>query len=89
MCTYAYVRFVTGFSPFFTPLGPLGLMIVRYFPKKCGNAAMPCSDKDTSLKDLLNKCFVCPTYERYRNMFTENSKCKIQEDSFQKERKNC
>ena len=47
MCTYAYVRFVTGFFSFFAPLGPLGLMIVWHFPKKCGNAAMPRSFKNT------------------------------------------
>ena len=32
---------------FFAPLGPLGLNIVRHFPKKCGNAAMPRSGKNT------------------------------------------
>ena len=37
---HAYVHFVTGFFPFFAPLGPLGLIIVRHFPKKCGNAAV-------------------------------------------------
>ena len=41
MCKYAYVRFVIGFFSFFASLGPFGLVIVRHFPKKCANAAMP------------------------------------------------
>ena len=38
MCTYnVYVRFVIGeFFPFFAPF-----IMVRHFPKKCSNAAMP------------------------------------------------
>ena len=30
-----------NFFSFFAPLGPVGLIIVQYFPKKCGNARMP------------------------------------------------
>ena len=47
---YAYVHFVIGFFPFFAPLEPLGLIIVRHFLKKCGNAAMPRSGKNTVLR---------------------------------------
>ena len=35
MCTYVHVRFTIGHFFFFAPLGPLGLIIVRHFPKKC------------------------------------------------------
>ena len=50
MCTYVYVRFVIGFVFFLYTLGTLGLIIVRYFPKKCGNVALPqWSGKDTVL----------------------------------------
>ena len=49
MCAYnVYVLFVIAFFPFFAPLGPLGLIIVRNFPKKCGNTTMPRSDKNTA-----------------------------------------
>ena len=49
MCTYAYnVCFVIGFCSFSVPLGSLGLIIVRQFPKKCGNAAKPWSGKNTA-----------------------------------------
>ena len=34
---------------FFPPLGPLGLIIVWHFPKKCGNASMLRSVKNTVL----------------------------------------
>ena len=40
MFTYVYVRFVIGLLSFFAPLGPLGLIIVWHFSKKCGNAAV-------------------------------------------------
>ena len=48
MCTYVYVCFVIGFIPFFVLLIPLGLIIVRHFLKKCGNAAMSQSGKNTA-----------------------------------------
>ena len=49
MCTYAYnVCFVIGFCSFSAPLGSLGLIIVRQFPTKCGNAAKPRSGKNTA-----------------------------------------
>ena len=35
-----------NFFSFFVPLGPLGLIIVQHFPKKCGNARMPRSGKN-------------------------------------------
>ena len=48
-----YVRFVIGFFSFFAPLGPLRLIIiVRHFPKECGNAAMQGSGKNTGPKPL-------------------------------------
>ena len=52
MCKYAYVRFVIGFFSFFAYLGPLGLIIVRHFPKKCGNAAMPRSGKNPAVAEV-------------------------------------
>ena len=52
MCKYAYVRFVIGFFSFFVSLGPLGLIIVRHFPKKCGNAAMPWSGKNPAVAQV-------------------------------------
>ena len=40
-----YVRFEIGFFfSFFVPF-----ILVRHFPKKCGNAAMPRSGKNTRL----------------------------------------
>ena len=39
MCTYVYVRFVTGFLSFFVPLGPLTLIVVHGICRK--SAAMP------------------------------------------------
>ena len=48
MCTYVYVRFVTGIFSFFAPLGPLELIIVWHFPRKCGNDAIPRSGKNTA-----------------------------------------
>ena len=42
---YVYICF---FFPF-ALLGPFGLIIVLHFPKKCGNAAMLQSDKNTVL----------------------------------------
>ena len=49
MCAYnVLVRFVIGFFSFFAPLGTLGLIIMRNFPKKCGNATMPRSGKNTA-----------------------------------------
>ena len=50
MCKYAYVHFVIGFFSFFASLGPLGLIIVRHFPKKCGNATMRRSGKNPGYK---------------------------------------
>ena len=38
---------VIVFSPFYAPLGPLDLIIVRNFPKKSGNVAMPRSGKNS------------------------------------------
>ena len=35
-----------NFFSFFVPLGPLGLIIVQHFPKKCGNARMLPSGKN-------------------------------------------
>ena len=51
---YACVRiciryFCNGFFSFFVLLGPLGLIIVWHFLKKCGNAAMLQSVKNTML----------------------------------------
>ena len=60
MCTHAYVRFAIGFFPFFAPLGPLGLIIVRHFPKKCGNAAMPRSVKNTVLRTCSTSVLYVP-----------------------------
>ena len=48
MCTYAYVRFVIGIFSFFAPLGPLELIIVWHFSKKCGNDTIPNSGKNTA-----------------------------------------
>ena len=56
MCTYAYIRFVIGLFSFFVPLEPLGLIIVRHFPKKCGSATIPGSGKNTV------KTLVCYNY---------------------------
>ena len=39
-----YVRFEIGFFSFFVPF-----ILVHHFPKKCGNAAMPQSGKNTRL----------------------------------------
>ena len=48
MCTYAYIRFVIGLFSFFVPLEARGLIIiVQHFPKKCGNATIPGSGKNT------------------------------------------
>ena len=47
MCTYVYVHFVICLSSLFAPLGPLGLIIVQHFPKKCGNATMLQSGRNT------------------------------------------
>ena len=52
MCTYAYIRFVIGLFSFFVPLEPLGLIIVRHFPKKCGNATIYQGLVGTLLKPL-------------------------------------
>ena len=52
MCAYnVYVLFVIAFFSFFAPLGPLCLIIVRNFPKKCGNTTMPRSDKNTAERE--------------------------------------
>ena len=87
MCTYAFVHFVIGFFPIFACFEPLGLIIVRHFPKKCGNAAMPRSGKNTVLRTCSTSVLYVPR-KRNRIMFTENSKCKIQVVNFPKERKN-
>ena len=39
---------IVGFFPFFVPVGPLGLIIVRHFQKKFSNAAMLRSGKNTA-----------------------------------------
>ena len=41
------------FTFVFAPLGPLGLITVRHFPKKCSNAAMPQSGENTDVGALL------------------------------------
>ena len=51
MCTYVYVRFVIGIFSFFAPLGPLELIIVWHFPKKCGNDAIPQSPERPQAPD--------------------------------------
>ena len=48
MCTYVLVRFVNVFLSSFAPLGTLRLIIVRHFPRQCGNPAMPRSGKNTA-----------------------------------------
>ena len=50
MCKYAYVRFVIGFFL----LCALGLIIVRHFPKKCRNAAVPRSGKNPAVAEVDN-----------------------------------
>ena len=50
VCVHMFtIRFVIGVFSFFVPSGPLVLIliIVPHFPKKCGNAAMPWSGKNT------------------------------------------
>ena len=49
-CVRICIRyFCNGFFSFFVLLGPLGLIIVWHFLKKCGNAAMLQSVKNTML----------------------------------------
>ena len=47
MCTYVYVRFVTGFLSFFAPLGPFTLIVVHGISRKC--SAMPRSGKNSAV----------------------------------------
>ena len=59
MCTYIYIHLVIGFFPFFVPLGLLGLIIVRHFPKKGSNAAILRSGKNTASNSLYSYLCFC------------------------------
>ena len=59
--------FCNMFFSFFATLGPFGIIIVRHFPKKCDNAAMPRLVKTLQPKNKSKKI-------RYTKVGQENVK---------------
>ena len=88
MCTHAYVRFAIGFFPFFAPLGPLGLIIiVRHFPKKCDNAAMLRSVKNTVLRTCSTSVLYVPRKREIESCLWKTANVRFKWTIFQKKEK--
>ena len=87
MCTYASVHFVIGFFPIFARFEPRGLIIVRHFPKKCGNAAMPRSGKSTVLRTCSTSVLYVPHKREIESCSRKTSNVRFKSTIFQKKEK--
>ena len=55
LCVICLHKFCNMVFSFFATLGLFGLIIVQHFPKKCDNATIPRSGKNTATKEQIQE----------------------------------